>query len=179
MNLTPFMQWLVGDLTFFGRFGGHQFAFNHLKNKTVANFNYFYTSNISFKSALIKKYKFDPDFKSYGWEDIELGYRLEKNENLTLYFNPAAIGYHHHQLELESLKKRMFMIGKSARIFNQKHPELKKVPAFWKQFILRLLALNTSLFMLKKLNNPALYYYALSKKYFLEGLKASRQFANK
>ncbi len=26
INLTPFMQWLVGDLTFFGRFGGHQFA---------------------------------------------------------------------------------------------------------------------------------------------------------
>lgn len=171
IKITTFMRWLEGELTFFGQCKGHQFAFPDLKDKKIANFNYFYTSNISLKTSLIKGYSFDAAFSSYGWEDIDLGYRLEKEKKLALYYNPRAAGYHYHTLNLESFTKRMKMVGYSAKLFNKKHPELKKIPSSWKKFIFSIISSNLFLSIAKRLSNPALYYYSFSKKYFLEGLK--------
>ena len=39
-------------------------------------FTCFYTSNISLPRELLGDEPFDPEFAAYGWEDIELGYRL-------------------------------------------------------------------------------------------------------
>lgn len=170
LEVTPFMEWLTNGSSVLGRFGGHQFAFEKLRGKKIADYNFFYTSNISLKRSLLRKHPFDSRFSSYGWEDIELGYRLTKKENLVLHYNSCAIGYHYHGLKVSSLKKRMKQIGRSAHLFHKKYPELHKVPSSWKKLIFSLLGSRFVCAILKKLDPHGLYYYSLSKKYFLEGI---------
>ena len=176
LTLTPFMHWLTNGSTILGRFGGHQFAYEKLKDKEAADYNFFYTSNISLKRSLLDKYPFDPAFSGYGWEDIELGYRLHKRVGLKIYYNADAIGYHDHAMTEDSLAGRMRGIGKSAWIIHKKYPELNKVPSPLKRFIFFLLSNPVFLFVLRTFRNITqgrfsnFYYYALSKKYFLEGL---------
>lgn len=172
LEITPFMDWLTNGSSVLGKFGGHQFAYEKLHNKKTADYNFFYTSNISLKSLLLKKNSFDSRFSSYGWEDIELGYRLTKKFGLKIFYNSSAIGYHSHRIDEKSLRSRMFSIGKSAHILDRKYPELKKVPSAFKRFIFWLLYNPLSLFVLKK-TTRTLYYYALSKKYFMEGINDS------
>lgn len=165
IRITPFMEWLVK-----GKKGGHQFAFDLLEGQNIADYNFFYTSNISLKRKMLEKHEFDPVFKSYGWEDIELGYRLFKEEGLVLYFCSDAVGYHYHEIDEENLGKRMRSIGKSLWIFHNKYPELKKIPGKFKETVFWIISRKAFLKILKVISLD-LYYYALSKKYFLEGLK--------
>src|SRR3989339_548396 len=179
---TEFIKWLTNGSNILGKFGGHQFAYEKLKNKETADYNFFYTSNISLKRKLLEKEKFDPDFSSYGWEDIELGYRLYKKHDLTLHYNKNAIGYHLHQINEESLRDRMFMIGKSSHIIQKKHPELKKVPGIFKRIIFFFLSNQITILFLKLLKKifptifTNLYFYALSKRYFMEGVASGSSF---
>jgi glycosyltransferase involved in cell wall biosynthesis len=177
IKISSFMKWLTQDNLFLGRFGGHQFAYNKLENKKFADYNFFYTSNLSIKTELLKKHSFDPWFDSYGWEDIELGYRLHKKEDLKIIYNPEAITYHHHQISYDSFKDRMISIGKGAIKFQSKHQELNVVPKGFKILAFKLISNPITIALLKlssKLSQgktEALYFYALSKKYFLIGLK--------
>lgn len=177
LHVTPFMNWLTNGSTIFGRFGGHQFAYEKLEGQEEADYNFFYTSNISLKRSLLDKYPFDPSFSGYGWEDIELGYRLHQREGLRLYYNPEAVGYHDHMMTEASLEDRMRNIGRSAWVFHRRYPELKKVPQLWKRTVFRILAFPF-LVRLFKLLNRNFYYYALSKKYFLEGLREGSEMRN-
>lgn len=178
---TPFMDWVTNGSSIFGRFGGHQFAYEKLDRGASPDFNFFYTSNLSIPRALLKKEHFDPDFKKYGWEDIELGYRLEKKYGLKLFYAPKALAYHDHLLTEETLVPRMEAIGRSAVFFHSKHPALKKVPTGLKYWIFCMLASWPSLvfFRLVRLFVPRygrdFYYYALSKKAFLKGLHAAQK----
>lgn len=174
--VTPFMKWLTHGSNILGKFGGHQFAYEKLQNRTLADYNFFYTSNISLKTALLKKDPFDEDFGHYGWEDIELGYRLTKKYHLMLHYNRRALAYHYHPLDIDSLAPRMRSIGASAHIIHLKYPELKKVPSLSKKIIFYLLSNLLSINLIRLLNWLThgrfnhLYFYALSKKYFLQGL---------
>ena len=174
---TPFMEWVTNGSSVLGKFGGHQFAYEKLKGRETADYNFFYTSNISLKRSLAERFPFDPAFSGYGWEDIELGYRLHKRVGLKLYYNPQAIAYHDHAMSEENMVRRMKNIGASAWIINRKYPELKKVPPLWKRSVFLLISNPVSLAVLRFLRNFSqgrwcgLYYYAVSKKYFLEGLK--------
>jgi glycosyltransferase involved in cell wall biosynthesis len=178
LQITPFMDWLTNGSSVLGKFGGHQFAFEKLQNKQTADYNFFYTSNISLKASLIKKNPFDSRFSSYGWEDIELGYRLTKNFGLVIYYNPSAVGYHSHPMDESSLAARMKQIGASAHLIHSKYPELNKVPSRFKKFMFFLISNPISLSILKKIREisndkySTFYFYALSKKYFLEGLNS-------
>jgi len=181
LTATPYMEWVANGSTIFGKFGGHQFAYEKLKGKEEADYNFFYTSNISLKRSLAEKFPFDPSFSGYGWEDIELGYRLHKRVGLKLFYNPNAIAYHDHAMTEESMAGRMRNIGSSAWIIHRKYPELGKVPPWWKKFAFILLSNPVSLAFMRFLRNFSqgrwcgLYYYALSKKYFLEGLWESNK----
>ncbi|MBT6069147.1 glycosyltransferase family 2 protein [Candidatus Peregrinibacteria bacterium] len=192
-QISDFMKWLTNGSCVLGRYGGHQFAYEKLKKgpggirpgetngakqkETIqANYNFFYTSNISLKRSLLLKEQFDKDFGEYGWEDIELGYRLEKKYNFKLLYNPQAIGWHHHVITEESLAPRMRKIAESAYIIDKKYPELKKIPSKKKILAFKLLSNSISLQLLKfmsKMDRKWLnyFYYALSKKFYLEGLK--------
>lgn len=181
LKINAFMDWMVNGSSVFGKFGGHQFAYEKLHGKKLANYNFFYTSNISLKRSLLLRYPFDSHFSSYGWEDIELGYRLEKQAKLKLYYNSWAIGYHHHHMEEQSLPGRMEAIGKSAWIIHKKYPELGKVPGLVKYMVLKVISsmpLIWLLSLLKKLSGQKIYnfyYYLLSKRYFLKGLKKGKK----
>ncbi len=178
LTVTPFMQWLTNGSSILGRFGGHQFAYEKLKEKETADYNFFYTSNISLKRSLVDKFPFDPAFSGYGWEDIELGYRLHNRVGLKLYYNPKAVAYHDHAMGEESLKNRMRSIGASAWIIHRMYPELGKVPSWWKKMIFGLISSGACLSVMVFLRNLSqgkwcgMYFYAMSKKYFLEGLRA-------
>ena len=95
------------------------------KHKDRLDWYYFLTGNISFpKSLFIVEDGFSVDFKNYGWEDLELGYRFKKR-NIPFYYLPAAINYHYHVITDKEKSERKFEMGQSAQIFINKHPELK------------------------------------------------------
>lgn len=181
LKINQYMKWVVNGSSILGKFGGQQFAYEKLHGKTVADYNFFYTSNVSVKTSLFKKFPFDPDFGGYGWEDIELGYRLQKNAGLKLHYNSWAVAYHYHQMDEKSLPGRMEAVGRSAWIMQKKAPELAKVPGTIKYFILKLISSWPLIAMLKMLKGLSkgkyhgLYYYVLSKRYFLKGLRNGRK----
>jgi glycosyltransferase involved in cell wall biosynthesis len=115
-DVTPFMRWLDS--------GGPYFHYWQIEGKREVDYRYFYTCNISVKrDFLLENGLFDEDFPSAAWEDIELGYRLERKGHRILY-NPAAVAFHHHQLSLDGVCRRAILIGESSRILHQKAPEL-------------------------------------------------------
>lgn len=170
LAVTPLMRFMEQGGAILGRFGGHQFAFDLLKGKSIADYRFFYTSNISLKRSLLLKFKFDPWFSGYGWEDIELGYRLTRKAGLTLYYESEAMAYHDHMMNELQFMSRMRSIGRSCHGIQEKYPELQRVPSRKKQLIFKILSNSISLRFFKHLNQN-LYFYGLSKKYFLEGLK--------
>lgn len=104
------------------------------------DFMYFYTGNISLpRNVLLEVGAFDEDFKSYGYEDLELGYRLKKKGFIVKY-NENAIGHHFYLRRFQSYLQRRFLMGKAAVIFCEKHPELKGKlsihPRKWKEILI-------------------------------------------
>ncbi len=86
---------------------------------------YFLTGNISFpKSLFLSEQGFSLDFKNYGWEDLELGYRLKKRR-VPLYYLTSAVNYHFHVVGPQEAVDRKYFMGQSAQVFLKKHPELK------------------------------------------------------
>lgn len=164
---TPFMEWLTH--------GGPQFAYDRLTPNEEASFWFFYTSNLSIKTSLLKKESFDENFKGYGWEDIELGYRLHKYADLKLIYCPAALANHDHPMEEKDLERKMLSIGKTAKTFQKKHPELPVVPQDLKKILLSIvgsLPVIILLRILSPLSGKELYWFSLSKRYFLRGVNS-------
>ncbi len=83
---------------------------------------YFLTGNLSLKRAtIVEAGLFDENFKGYGWEDIELGYRLDQMKVPLLYL-PSAVNHHHHPVSREGMIERKYQMGRSAALFYKKHP---------------------------------------------------------
>ncbi len=170
-QISPFMKWLTN--------GGPQFAYNKLKDSEDATFWYFYTSNISVKKELLDSEQFDPDFKSYGWEDIELAYRLKNKFKLKIIYKKNILAYHDHEIQENSLKNKMIAIGKTAKIFEKKAPSLNVIPKGMKLFIFKIISTRIILFFLLTLKKlfPSIfskyYWYALSKAYFIIGVESN------
>lgn len=97
------------------------------KYKDGASLDWFYflTGNISFpKSIFVVEDGFSLDFKNYGWEDLELGYRFKKR-GIPLRYITSAVNYHYHVISDKEKAERKYNMGQSAQIFINKHPELK------------------------------------------------------
>ena len=74
------------------------------KSGSKLGWYYFLTGNISFPKALfMQENGFNEVFMSYGWEDIELGYRLEQKK-VPLRYLKSAVNYHYHVI---SKKKKL------------------------------------------------------------------------
>lgn len=87
---------------------------------------YFATGNVAIsRHWLIEAGLFDPQFKQYGWEDLELGVRLKKL-GLKLIKCPQAVGYHWHPpfnlQQLPGMIDREMQRGRMGVLFYQKHP---------------------------------------------------------
>ncbi|MFT7184241.1 MAG: glycosyltransferase involved in cell wall biosynthesis [Oceanicoccus sp.] len=168
LEITPYMRWLTHN--------GPQFAYNKLSANNSVDFWFFYTSNISLKSEVLKENLFDEDFQSYGWEDIELGYRL-MGKGLELTYKPEALAWHDHAMTPESLQKRMNSIGQGAPLLESKCPGLKVSPNGLKLIILNLIG-NRLVTSFLALLSPfgyvfkSAHWYALSKRYFLQGIRS-------
>lgn len=93
-----------------------------LRNGQKLKWSYFLSGNLSLrKDNFIKAGGFDENFSIYGWEDIELGYRLKKM-GVPLVYNSKAANYHYHFVSGEDMLKRKYNMGKSAAYFYKKHP---------------------------------------------------------
>lgn len=116
IKISNFMIWLEAS--------GIQFGYNNLKPNQEIGYNYFYTSNISLKKQFILDNEmFNKAFKYAAFEDSEIGYRLI-NAGLKLIYNPLAVAQHKHEVNIEGALKRMEIVGRSAKVFANLHPEL-------------------------------------------------------
>ena len=102
---------------------GLQFGYKLIQHGAVVPYNFFYTSNLSLSSALLREHPFDTTFPAAAWEDIELAYRLDAL-GLRIHYNALAITRHHHPMTVDSFARRQYTVGKSGAIFYGKHPEL-------------------------------------------------------
>lgn len=116
LKVTPFMRFITIDT---------QFSYPKIKEmEQDVPFIYFYTSNISMAKKHIEQAgNFDEEFKEAIFEDVELGYRIWKSGVTTVY-NPRAIVYHDHKVELKDYIKRQDRLGRAASLLYNKHPEL-------------------------------------------------------
>ena len=63
--------------------------------------------NTSVKSAFLRQNGlFDERFRAYGYEDVELGYRLVK-KGFRMIYNPGAIGYHYKRISFTDMCRRV------------------------------------------------------------------------
>lgn len=186
LDINPYMRFLEAS--------GMQFNYGALEKRKLidpvlglrlADFHFFYGGNISLKKLLLDKHQFDPRFKKYGWEDIELGHRLESKEHATLLYHRAAKAFHYHQQEEDQLPKRMRQTGKNARLAQKIAPRMRIAPPWWKHIIFWIMANKGSLWLVKKTTlamekrwpptkplpfSRYVRYYISMKHYFLVGL---------
>ena len=87
---------------------------------------YFATGNVAVDRELLERAGlFDPGFRLYGWEDLELGERLRRL-GVQLIRCPDAVGYHWHPpLSLEQIPHLIKVEQERAKmglVFYRKHP---------------------------------------------------------
>jgi glycosyltransferase involved in cell wall biosynthesis len=84
---TPFMKW--------SGLYGPQFNYGYFKRGAEVHFQHAYFCNTSLKTRFVRQHRgFDEGLRTYGYEDIELSYRLCQSGYRLLY-NPSAVGYHY------------------------------------------------------------------------------------
>lgn len=115
-TITPFMRWLGEDTA-------QQFAYKDLLAGVEPDWHHFYTSNLSVKTELLRKFPFNEAFPYAAMEDCELGYRIQKEYGLKLRFLPEAIAYHLHPTTFRQACERMVCVGYSCRLFHDLWPE--------------------------------------------------------
>jgi glycosyltransferase involved in cell wall biosynthesis len=120
-TITPVMKWL-GE-------SPEQFAYKDLLAGVEPNSHHFYSSNLSVKTELLRKFPFCEDFPYAAMEDCELGYRIQKLHGLKIRFLPDAIAYHLHPTTFRQLCERRVRVGYSARLFHELWPEQRLTPA--------------------------------------------------
>lgn len=106
--------------------GCEQFGFIGMKPYDIIDFRHFYTSNISISREQLQDLDclFDEGFKKYGFEDVELGYRLYKR-GVEIFYNPNALAYHDHVYSsVEKFCNRQLSAGEEMNTFKRMHPEL-------------------------------------------------------
>lgn len=91
--------------------------------------SFFWTSNVSVRKKFIEEVGgFDEDFREYGWEDIELGYRL-KQLGLERQVNEKAIVSHFkppkQKKDLPGMLRQAESSARSALIYVKKRPGIR------------------------------------------------------
>jgi GT2 family glycosyltransferase len=99
VNATPFMVW--------SGLYGPQFNFGYFAEDLELDFRHAYFCNTSVKASfLAQNGVFDETFRQYGWEDIELGYRL-CTKGYRLLYSSEAVGYHYKFETFENARQRI------------------------------------------------------------------------
>jgi GT2 family glycosyltransferase len=109
---TPFMEWLGKD--------GKYFEYGWLSARSELDFRNFYSCNISLRTDFLRENGvFDEEFKCAAWEDIELGYRLQKR-GLKIVYNPDAVGFHYRHISFADVRRRAGTATLASKIFATK-----------------------------------------------------------
>lgn len=106
--------------------GCEQFGFVGMRPYEIVDFRHFYTSNVSVSRKKLQQLDqlFDTTFKKYGFEDVELGYRLHK-VGVQIIYNPVALGFHDHIYDsVVKFCRRQHSAGEELNTFKRLHPEL-------------------------------------------------------
>jgi glycosyltransferase involved in cell wall biosynthesis len=108
--------------------GNEQFSFNRLKDGQCVDFRHFYTCNIAVDRDFLlgEKVIFDEAFHKYGFEDVELGYRLCMR-GMRIYFTTAAKGDHFHPYRVDSFCRRQASAGEMAVVFRDMHAATSQI----------------------------------------------------
>ncbi|MFM0381933.1 glycosyltransferase [Paraburkholderia dipogonis] len=103
--------------------GNEQFSYNRLPDGKFVDFRHFYTCNICVDRSMLERQEtlFDHRFDQYGFEDIELGYRLSL-QGLRLFFTREAKGDHFHPYVIDGFCRRQISAGRMAVVFRGVHP---------------------------------------------------------
>jgi glycosyltransferase involved in cell wall biosynthesis len=122
LRVTPFMRWLER---------GVHFDFEGIEGEE-AGWGRFYTANVSVKRELLELVGgFDEENLPFGYEDLDLAYRMHAHA-FRLLFNRRARGEHVKEVTLENMRARMPMMASSERAFCAKHPQID--PYFFNLF---------------------------------------------
>jgi GT2 family glycosyltransferase len=78
----------------------------------------FYGSNLSLKRSFCER--FDPEFV-FGYEDMDLGYRLAR-KGMVLRYEPRALALHLHANTVAGLAQRFEAVGEAEQVMAAKHP---------------------------------------------------------
>jgi hypothetical protein len=119
MRVTPFLEFVNLD--------GAQFSFGRLTDGEEAPFTNFYTSNVSLARDALGDEPFHAGFTSYGWEDIELGWRLQLS-GLRMVYHQAASARHIHPMTVTGFWRRQIHVGSSIEALFRVCPELRGNP---------------------------------------------------
>jgi len=113
-TVTAFMRWLDES--------GVQFAYHDLLSGVSPDWKYFYTSNLSLKTQFLRENPFNESFTKAAAEDLELGYRLERQHALEISFIPEALAHHFHPTSFRQACRRQFNVGMSIRMLHELWP---------------------------------------------------------
>ena len=167
---TDFMRYLTKS--------NIEFQFKKIKHKYNIGYRFFYSSNISLSRKWLELENFDTNFKYAAFEDIELGYRLEKR-GLKIFYNPRALAYHYHFYVPDTFcHKRMENTGKSASYFQKKHKDvglkIKLMP--FDLFPFGISLFNAfSIFLIKTKISKELYWFGRICNSYAKGINEYRR----
>lgn len=140
-----------------------QFDFKNLDNGRQPDWRHFTTSNISLKSSIFQNPTnlFNTKFKGWGFEDGELGYRLQTQKNLQISYVPNIKVFHDHPQNFNKVLQNLQNARKNALLFQKLHPELQILPAGIKKVILFKISLST--FLIPKFISSRAYWWSRTK----------------
>ena len=116
-EVTPFMHWLDE--------ANVQFSYSLLLAGAKPDWGNFYSSNLSLKTELLRRFPFNEQFPYAAMEDAELGYRIQKRLGLEITFLPEAVADHLHPTTFLQACRRMVRVGYSFGLFYELWPEQK------------------------------------------------------
>lgn len=120
MHVTPSLKHVSNE--------GQQFGYRFMQDGKEAPFTCFYTSNLSVPREILGKDPFDSLFKTYGWEDVELGYRLSMR-GMRIVYAATARARHVHPMTLHDLYERQRKVGNAVHTLYALHPQIQTNPA--------------------------------------------------
>ncbi len=128
-----FCRWDAGEMSPALRQYQAAHHYDKLQSGQLLDFRYFYTANLALpREAIAQAGRFDTTFSGYGWEDTDLGYRLQQAGWQMVYNSSASATHEHPPMSIRQMLQRQEQIGFEGCRFYAKHktPEVEAA-AFW------------------------------------------------